>query len=369
MIVVVRPKEEAVEQERDIIALVGAGHGARSVLEALADVPDVEVRCVWDADPEAPGLALAAGRGIRTLNADLDEVAVEPGLDLVLETTGDPAVLAALQAACPPDVTVLGGAAARLVTQLSISQCSTAARLTDVIENATVDKACYLRQASHQVKSPLSSIQSYVNVILGGYTGEIPERTREVVEKIHARIDAALAALAKRRMLADLRCVDPERLETSAVHLDELAGEAVARQAELAGARGVQIRHAPVQGSDLVRGEPTMLTALLAELVQNAVVYSAEGGTVEVAVAAQPGGRVAATVRDHGIGVPERCLPKIFDEDYRADTAAKHNPDGAGLGLTVARTIADLHGFELAVQSDEGEGSTFTLTAPQAPAA
>jgi len=333
------------------------------------DVPGAEVRCVWDPDPAAPGMALAREHGIRTLSGDLDELAAEPGLDLVLETTGDPEVLAALQAGSPPHVSVLGDAAARLVTQLCVTQCSTIARLSDVVETANIDKACYLRQASHQIKSPLSSIQSYVNVILGGYTGEIPDRTRQVVEKIHARIEAALAALAKRRMLADLRCVDPSGLETGTLHLDELAAEAVARQAELAAARGVKIRHASAQGTDLVRGEPTMLTALLTELVQNAVVYSTEGGTVEVAVAAQPDGRVAVSVRDRGIGVPERCLPKIFDEDYRADTAAKHNPDGAGLGLTVARVIADLHGFDLAAESEEGQGSTFTLTAPQAPAA
>jgi two-component system, OmpR family, sensor histidine kinase BaeS len=73
-------------------------------------------------------------------------------------------------------------------------------------------------------------------------------------------------------------------------------------------------------------------------------------------------------VRDHGIGIPERCLPRIFDEDYRADSAVKHHADGAGLGLAIAREIADLHGFDLAVQSEEGHGSVFTLAVPAAPA-
>ncbi len=107
---------------------------------------------------------------------------------------------------------------------------------------------------------------------------------------------------------------------------------------------------------------------LLAELVENAVVYSHDGGLVEVSVEPAAGGRLAVVVRDHGIGIPERCLPRIFDEDYRADPAVKHHPDGAGVGLTIAREIADLQGFDLSVESEEGQGSVFTLTVPPAPA-
>ena len=87
---------------------------------------------------------------------------------------------------------------------------------------------------------------------------------------------------------------------------------------------------------------------------------------MEVAVEARPDGRLAVAVRDHGIGVPERCLPKIFGEDYRADVAGQQYPDGAGLGLAIAREIADLHGFDLEVRSDEGSGSVFTVIVPLA---
>jgi signal transduction histidine kinase len=106
--------------------------------------------------------------------------------------------------------------------------------------------------------------------------------------------------------------------------------------------------------------------ALLAELVENAVVYSHDGGLVEASVEAAAGDRLAVVVRDHGIGIPERCLPRIFAEDYRADPAVKHHPDGAGVGLTIAREIADLQGFDLSVESEEGRGSVFTLTVPPA---
>ena len=243
------------------------------------------------------------------------------------------------------------------------------AEISDVGRRANVEKARYLRQASHQVKSPLSSIQTYVNVILGGYTGEIPERTRDIVEKIHSRCDAALGALAKRRMLADLRCIDGDGLEMSTVRLGEMIDQAVARYAEAAAGRDIEIRVPPHHGPDLVRCSPPQMLALLCELLENAVIYSHDGGLVEIALASLSDGRLALSVRDHGIGIPERCLPRIFDEDYRADLAVKHHQDGAGLGLAIAREIADLHRFGLVAESEEGHGSVFTVTVPEAPAA
>ncbi len=106
---------------------------------------------------------------------------------------------------------------------------------------------------------------------------------------------------------------------------------------------------------------------MIGELLENAVVYSRDGGLVEVALASDDG-RLTLSVRDHGIGIPERCLPRIFDEDYRADPAVKHHQDGAGLGLAIAREIAGLHRFDLSVESEEGHGSVFTATMPAAPA-
>ena len=112
-----------------------------------------------------------------------------------------------------------------------------------------------------------------------------------------------------------------------------------------------------------------MAVALLSELIENAVIYSQEHGLVEISLKAPRDGWLAVSIRDHGIGIPARCLPRIFDEDYRADPAVKHHPDGAGLGLTIAREIADLHQFQLAAESEEGHGSVFTLSAPLAPTA
>jgi len=364
---------------QDIIALAGEGDRGRTLLEALHAAPGIEVRYYFDADPSSPGVALARERGVRCRSdGRFDELRGDDEVDLVVDATGDPDVLAALATAKHPDTRLLDRAGVRLVLRLLEAGGESAgladeerrayerriAELTETVEHEPVERACYIRQASHQVKTPLSAIQSYVNVILGGYTGEIPERTREIVQKIHARCDAALTNLAKCRMLADVRCSGRDDLEMSTVHLNELVGQAVELRAELAGRLGVEVRYLAHAGADQVRCDPQKTTVLLAELIENAVVYSHEGGLVEVSVEPAAGGRPAVVVRDHGIGIPERCLPRVFDEDYRADPAVKHHPDGAGVGLTIAREIARLHGFDLAVESEEGRGSVFTLTVP-----
>ena len=333
------------------------------MLRALLGVPGVEVRYVFDADPAAPGLALARENGISCRSdGRFDELTGDAEVDLILETGGDADVLAVLEASKHPDSCLIGAAGMSFISRLL-------AEIADVGQRANIEKARYLRQASHQVKSPLSSIQTYVNVILGGYTGEIPERTRDIVEKIHSRCEAALGALAKRRMLADLRCIDRDGLETSTMRLGEMIDQAVARYAEAAAGRGIEIRVLPHDGPDMVRCGPPQLLALLCELLENAVIYSHDGGLVEIALASLSDGSLTVAIRDHGIGIPERCLPRIFDEDYRADLAVKHHQDGAGLGLAIAREIADLHRFGLAAESEEGHGSVFTVTVPEAPAA
>ena len=367
----------------DVVALVGAGEQGHALLQALLALPGVETRYYFDADPDSAGAALARERGVRCrTDGGFDELRDDAGVDLVLETTGAPDVRAALAGTKHPETRLLDPAGVRIIVGLLEAHADGAgladgerrgyerriAELTSAVEHAPVEMACYVRQASHQVKTPLSAIQSYVNVILGGYAGEIPERTREIVEKIHSRCEAALRCLGKCRVLADVRCSGRDGLAIDTVHLNELVGQTVETQAALAGGRGIKIDVLAYDGADLVRCDPLKTAALLSELVENAVVYSHDGGLVEIAVDPVGDDRLAVVVRDQGIGIPERCLSRIFDEDYRADPAVQHHPDGAGVGLTIAREIARLHGFELAVASEEGQGSTFTLTVPRAPA-
>ena len=135
-------------------------------------------------------------------------------------------------------------------------------------------------------------------------------------------------------------------LETGTVHLDEAIerGGRAPRRARRR-ARRRDPRRRPRDGPDLRALRPAADgRAPLRARRERRGLLRRDGGLVEVSVeVARRTAGSAVAVRDHGIGIPERCLPRIFDEDYRADVAVKQYPDGAGLGLAIAREIADLH--------------------------
>jgi two-component system sensor histidine kinase SenX3 len=98
-------------------------------------------------------------------------------------------------------------------------------------------------------------------------------------------------------------------------------------------------------------------------LVDNAIKYSDPGSTVEVH-ADLVGSDVALTVRDHGVGIPPTDLDRIFERFYRVDRARSRETGGTGLGLAIVRHVATNHGGTVTVESQEGVGSSFTLTIP-----
>ena len=110
-----------------------------------------------------------------------------------------------------------------------------------------------------------------------------------------------------------------------------------------------------------------MLSAIT-NLLDNAIKYSDEGGSVEIG-ATEDDGRVVIEVRDHGIGIPTKDLERIFERFYRVDKARSRATGGTGLGLSIVRHVAQAHGGDVSVESREGVGSTFRIAMPAAGAA
>lgn len=112
-------------------------------------------------------------------------------------------------------------------------------------------------------------------------------------------------------------------------------------------------------------GEAEQLTALFTNLVSNAVLYSPEGGVVEIG-AREEADEVRVTVRDHGIGIREDALPHIFDDFYRTNEGARFNRMSTGLGLAIVKEIAGHFGLRITVTSEQGKGTTFDVALPRA---
>jgi signal transduction histidine kinase len=112
-----------------------------------------------------------------------------------------------------------------------------------------------------------------------------------------------------------------------------------------------------------VLGDSDRLKQLFLNLVNNAIVYTPDGGAVIMSLSKMDGSAIVE-ISDNGVGIPAEDLPLIFDRFYRVDKARSRNPGGSGLGLSIARWIAQAHGGNIFVESSVGDGSTFKVVLP-----
>ncbi len=224
-------------------------------------------------------------------------------------------------------------------------------------------KSQYMRKVAHELRGPLGMIQTALSVVLESRHGAMPAPERELVEMAHARagelavVTQELLALARAR--GARTAVEPVPVDLGAVAtgaLDKLRLRAQERrvsvQAEIAADLGT------------LRGDPEGLGDLIGNLLENAIRYNPDGGTVWFRVCGTPG-EVVIDVRDTGIGIPEEDLPRIFEEFYRSKTARAFAEEGSGLGLAIVKAVVEQHGGTIAVESTPGRGTHVRVTLPR----
>jgi heavy metal sensor kinase len=227
--------------------------------------------------------------------------------------------------------------------------------------------------ASHEMRTPLTVLRGELEVALRSARepAEYERTLKSALEEV-----ARLSALVEALLLLSRADAGALKLDVAPVELDQLL-EDVARQGEILGrARDVAIRVQHIEPI-IAPGDGPRLKELVLNLVDNAVKYTPAGGQVSLALRAVNGspdhlgapapanGRCAEiVVQDTGIGIPAEALPRIFDRFYRLDQARSRDAGGSGLGLCIAKSIAEAHGGRIEVQSAAGAGSTFTLHLP-----
>src|SRR6185436_412563 len=131
----------------------------------------------------------------------------------------------------------------------------------------------------------------------------------------------------------------------------------------LAMRKGVRLTTENNSSSIHLNGDKEMIRRMILNLLDNAVKYTPAGGEISLALARQ-NGNAEIVVRDTGIGIPESAQPRVFDRFYRVDKARARAMGGAGLGLSIAQWIVEIHGGAISLASTHGEGSTFTVVLP-----
>jgi two-component system phosphate regulon sensor histidine kinase PhoR len=219
----------------------------------------------------------------------------------------------------------------------------------------------FIANVSHELRTPLTAIQGYLETLLSGALDE-REHARRFVE-IAFRHTERLG-----RLLNDL--TDLSNIELGKVSL-RLAptplGPVVDSVLEVVAAKardgGVAL-HSEVSPTLSVQADHDRLAQILINLVDNAVKYTPTGGAVTVRARATSDGRVEASVSDTGVGIPRVALPRITERFYRVDKARSRELGGTGLGLAIVKHLVLAHGGEMAIESEEGRGTTVRVTLP-----
>lgn len=218
---------------------------------------------------------------------------------------------------------------------------------------------------AHELKAPLAAVEQYLNLLAEGTVSDDPQTVRRIVERSLVRLQGM------RKLITDL--LDLTRIESGQKKRDLVKLEAAAMaQAALelfrpeAERRGITLA-LRAEGPVWMVADRWEIESVLNNLISNAIKYNRDGGRVEVSVA-WVGGRVCLRVKDTGIGIAPEDRERLFSEFVRLKNEQTENILGSGLGLAIVKKIALLYGGEVAVESEPGQGSAFTVFLnPEAP--
>lgn len=228
--------------------------------------------------------------------------------------------------------------------------------MLDRLHDAFAAQRRFVADASHELRTPLAVIRGRGEVLLLKDT--LDAETREGLSMMRDEAGRMGRLVANLLLLA--RGDESLTIDQRPVELDVLMLE-VARQGRvLAQGIAVTVGH---EDQALVLGDADLLKQLLLNLVDNAVTYTPREGHVELSLAVMDG-QARLSVRDTGPGIAPEELQRIFERFYRPDRARSRRDGGAGLGLAIARWIAEVHGGRIEVESSLGHGSTFALVLP-----
>jgi PAS domain S-box-containing protein len=226
-------------------------------------------------------------------------------------------------------------------------------------EQASLAKDQFLAMLSHELRSPLNAMLGWSQILMQDeQLGESARRAAQTIER-NARAQAQLIAdlLDISRIIAGKL-----NLEMSNLELGVLTEAALAATRPAIEARRLQLRHELSDDLD-VYGDPTRLQQIITNLLNNAVKFTDEGGSIHVKLA-RDGNHAVLSVTDTGVGISPEALQRVFDVFQQAGSQQRRK-GGLGLGLAIARQLAEAHGGSLGASSEgEGRGSVFTLRLP-----
>lgn len=236
-------------------------------------------------------------------------------------------------------------------------------RTLEQVETVEERKSHYMRISAHQLRSPLATVKTSLQVMTEGYVDPGTDRGKKLLDGALERVDDLLENVNGLLDLARIREGQARAPWSRDVNLNQLLADLFDALEPLARDRNVKV-FSDFQGIVVLKwGIPPDLVYAFENLLENAMKYSHDGGEVVMRLKAR-GGRAIVEVEDQGIGIPNEFVGEVLNEFVRAPNAKKHAPQGSGLGLAIAREAIEAHGGTLELRSREGEGTVATATFP-----
>lgn len=230
----------------------------------------------------------------------------------------------------------------------------------DELERRDKIRSQFIWVVTHELRAPVAAIQSYLKLILEGYVP--PEKQREIIAKAERRSVEQLELIGDLLELARLQ-EGRIKYKIENVNVAAMLTEISDMMSAYASEKGLSFNAYIAPGSFCVEATMQHIKQLWTNLISNAIKYNKPGGTVEASLR-QEGDKLIGIVRDTGIGIAPESMSKVFSEFYRATNAKEIEKHGTGLGLSIVKQITETYGGTIILESELGQGSTFTFTLP-----
>jgi len=219
----------------------------------------------------------------------------------------------------------------------------------------------FVANVSHELKTPITSIKGFAETLLDGAM-EDPQVQHNFLEIIYNESERLHRLVND---LLDLSKIEQRKvpLKKERIHVYDLIYDIYQHLQEKVNRKKIEF-HFPTHHDIRIEGDKDRLHQILVNLIDNAISYTPEGGTVSIDVI-NHGNEIELTVADTGIGIPLRDRERIFERFYRVDKGRSRESGGTGLGLAIVKHLVDAHHGRIIVESQEGKGSRFRVFFPQ----
>jgi signal transduction histidine kinase len=220
-------------------------------------------------------------------------------------------------------------------------------------------KTLFMLQTSHELRSPLSAIQSIARTMSAGYLGDLSEKQRDAVSRIERRAQILSETVSDLLSLAKGRA-EVSTMKLSKVDLNKILKESAELYELALKEKNITLALQLHDSQAVVYGNRDSLLSIVTNLLSNAIKYSPRGGQIVLRLNEREG-RLVIEVKDTGMGIPRDELGKIFEEFYRTKRARSMSQVGTGLGLSIVKSKVEQHGGMIEVESEEEVGTTFRV--------